>query len=324
MDKEIAKETCAIDALHAFLKANADLIRLQILKLLENESFNVQELCQILAIKQSALSHHLKLMASSELVSTRREGNTIYYRRQIPQSQSPFFSLQTALWKLLANCEMSEEHSQQIEQVNQLRVAKSQQFFVDNAKKFRSQQDLIASFAQYEVAVADFIKSISLPSHQHVIEIGPGEGLFLPRLAQEFKQVSAFDIAAELLVEAEQVVAQAGLSNVSLTLGDTAVARSQVQAADCAVLNMVLHHVASPVDIFHDVAASLKPQGAMVVTDLCHHDQEWAKTACGDVWLGFEPDELSQWAFDAGFKQGQSSYLAQRNGFRIQIRHFIK
>ena len=120
------------------------------------------------------------------------------------------------------------------------------------------------------------------------------------------------------------IVEARGHANVQLVVGDTQHAIEQALVADCIIINMVLHHVASPADIFHDVSQLLKPGGALLITDLCHHDQTWAKEACGDVWLGFEPDDLSFWAAKAGLTEGQSSYLAQRNGFRIQIRHFYK
>jgi ArsR family transcriptional regulator len=87
---------------------------------------------------------------------------------------------------------------------------------------------------------------------------------------------------------------------------------------------MVLHHTPSPADIFYDMATALKTGGQLFVTDLCSHDQSWSRESCGDLWLGFEPEDLTQWAADAGFKTGENIYLAQRNGFRVQIRQFIK
>ena len=54
-------------------KALADPLRLDILRLLRTESFGVLELCRIVDVRQSALSHHLKILAQAALVSTRRE-----------------------------------------------------------------------------------------------------------------------------------------------------------------------------------------------------------------------------------------------------------
>ena len=87
---------------------------------------------------------------------------------------------------------------------------------------------------------------------------------------------------------------------------------------------MVLHHTPSPAEIFSDLGALLNKDGQLFVTDLCRHDQSWVQDACGDLWLGFEPEDLSDWAASAGLIEGQSVYLTQLNGFRVQIRQFLK
>ena len=106
-------------------------------------------------------------------------------------------------------------------------------------------------------------------------------------------------------------------------LGDTQLLLAQTpRAVDFAVANMVLHHVPAPRTIFNDVAALLKDGGTFLVTDLCRHEQSWARTSCGDLWLGFDPDDLTSWAREAGLTEGQSQYLGLRNGFQIQFRLF--
>ena len=60
------------------------------------------------------------------------------------------------------------------------------------------------------------------------------------------------------------------------------------------------------------------------MTELCGHDQTWAHKSCGDLWLGFEPDDLRNWAAAAELYEGESLYLAQRNGFQIQLHQFFK
>ncbi len=55
---------------------------------------------------------------------------------------------------------------------------------------------------------------------------------------------------------------------------------------------------------------------------LYRHDQAWARENCGDLWLGFEPRELAGWALEAGLDDIASLFLAQRNGFQVQVRLF--
>ncbi len=163
-----------------------------------------------------------------------------------------------------------------------------------------------------------------LAEHGCVIEVGPGAGEFLPVLARQFSRVIALDSAAAMLSNAKSYCSDESVVNVDFVEGDTQYLRHELVSADCIVMNMVLHHTSSPADIFMDVSGALKLSGALLVTDLCRHDQGWAKQSCGDLWLGFEPEQLERWALLAGFKKVQSNYLALRNGFQIQLHQFCK
>jgi len=61
------------------LKAMANERRLQILCLLHNNELSVGELCNQLELSQSALSQHLAWLRRDELVTTRKEAQTVYY-----------------------------------------------------------------------------------------------------------------------------------------------------------------------------------------------------------------------------------------------------
>ena len=93
---------------------------------------------------------------------------------------------------------------------------------------------------------------------------------------------------------------------------------------DSIVAAMVLHHIPAPATLFQQMANKLKPGGSITVTDLSEHDQAWAQSLCGDLWMGFDSKALSEWANSAGLHENNSMYLAQKNGFQIQARQFIK
>ncbi|ANU37334.1 metalloregulator ArsR/SmtB family transcription factor [Vibrio scophthalmi] len=61
------------------LKAMANERRLQILCMLHNQEMSVGELCNKLALSQSALSQHLAWLRRDGLVNTRKEAQTVYY-----------------------------------------------------------------------------------------------------------------------------------------------------------------------------------------------------------------------------------------------------
>src|SRR5690554_654237 len=72
-----------LEQLSQMNKAAGEPLRLGILQLLRQGAFGVLELCQIFEVKQSGMSHHLKVLAQAGLVSTQREGNSIFYRRPL-------------------------------------------------------------------------------------------------------------------------------------------------------------------------------------------------------------------------------------------------
>lgn len=72
--KENAQEAAA------FLKSLANEKRLLILCSLADEELSVGELNKRVELSQSALSQHLAWLRDANLVTTRREAQTIYYR----------------------------------------------------------------------------------------------------------------------------------------------------------------------------------------------------------------------------------------------------
>ena len=60
-------------------KLFADSSRVKILVALTQSEMCVSEISEFLSITQSAVSHQLRILKSSNLVKTRRDGKNIYY-----------------------------------------------------------------------------------------------------------------------------------------------------------------------------------------------------------------------------------------------------
>lgn len=309
--------------LAVFLKAAGDQLRLDILRVLRSNSFGVLELAQIFDMRQSGMSHHLKVLASAGLVSTRREGNSIFYRRSLPDPCGQWPVLHEQLLSDLDVLPVDGQLLEAITVVHSQRSDVSQQFFAQFTDGTPAQQDLIAHFGLYREPLLGLIDSLALPDRALAIEVGPGEGGFLPDLASRFQQVLALDNSPAMLERARQQCAEASLDNVECLLAD-ALQPQQLPEADCLVCNMVLHHMPAPAEALKRLTALLKPGGSLVLTELCRHDQSWVRDTCGDLWLGFEQDDLAHWARDAGLDTGVSLYLGLRNGFQIQLQQFSK
>ncbi len=331
-------EPIAIEPLHdinrfsQLLKACADPLRVQILKALKSDTFGVLELTQIFDTKQSGMSHHLKVLSQSGLVEAQREGNAIFYRRPLNLWEEHDSESIEQLLCLIDRFELSEEILDKISEVQNQRACQSQVFFSRNADRFQEQQELIAEHAQYAAASFELLSQSfehETPLKRSVMEIGPGEGLFLPYLSRKFTSVIALDNSEDMLKKAKKEAFKNNLNNIEFYLGDTGFYRQAIEdnalnKVDAVVMNMVLHHVPTPSKVFHDISHFLNTHGVLIVCELSHHHQEWTKDNCGDIWLGFESEELSKWASSAGFNSEKTAFIGLRNGFQIQLRKFIK
>ncbi|PVZ72151.1 ArsR/SmtB family transcription factor [Pelagibaculum spongiae] len=310
------------DALAVMLKAAGDSLRLGILRALKDNSFGVLELCQIFAGKQSGVSHHLKVLSKAGLVAQRREGNAIFYRRALVADQQADADLLVSLYATIDQLPLTGDVQDRLNLVLSERAEHAREFFANHAKEFPDHQDLIAHYPQYGEAIGDLLESIHFPQLAQAVEIGPGQGEFLARLAPRFEKIYAVDISSEMLEQSRQFALDNGYSHIEFIHGDINTVLEKDLKCDCLVLNMVLHHVPTPAQLFKTAAKLINPGGALLITDLCRHNQSWARDNCGDFWLGFDTEELTAWAQSAGLEDGDRLYLGLKNGFQIQLRRF--
>ncbi|MBT8149337.1 MAG: metalloregulator ArsR/SmtB family transcription factor [Gammaproteobacteria bacterium] len=326
-------------SVEALLKASADGLRLHILQVLQHDSYGVLELCNLFAIKQSAMSHHLKVLAQAGLVTTRREGNAIFYRRALPAATAN----QALVNQLFASIDAQPFESKVQQAVDRAQLHRSEcslKFFAEHSEEFKAQQDLIAPIDEYRDALNELLDTLlNLPQQplasKQAVEIGPGEGTYLADLASRFEHVIALDNAESMLERCRRAATRKNLGNIGFIHGTTTDLLDLTQQlnsggavsarkANCIVANMVLHHNARPQLIFNEASQLLAGSGVFIVSELCQHDQGWVREAAGDVWLGFQEAQLNQWAEAAKLQRIAGSYTALRNGFRIQIHAYGK
>ena len=304
--------------LAVLLKAASDELRLHILRVLAQDSFSVSELCTIFDLRQSALSHHLKILIDAGLLNRRKEGTAIFYRRAL--AEGPLHELQEQILRHIDETPITRSNSLGIERVQQQREDNSIAFFNGNADRFREQQELIAPWVDYSEITLQLLDRLEGGTFDSIIEVGVGEGWLLPDLAKRARNVTALDLSQEMLDLAQEHASH--LRNVSFVQGSTDVLVQRNHQADAIVVNMVLHHTSEPEKVLAEAACLLKSGGHFIVSELCAHDQAWAREHCGDLWLGFTPEQLEIWAGHGGLSLNASVFLAQRNGFQIQVQHF--
>jgi SAM-dependent methyltransferase len=130
-------------------------------------------------------------------------------------------------------------------------------------------------------SVALLVARLGLSGGERVLEIGCGTGaLTLPVAAAvgEEGRVVAVDISEPMLGLARQRVAERGLHNVALLLGDAQVFAFELAAFDLATSRMGVMFFADPTTAFRNIKGALKPGGRLVFA--C-----WAPLAENRHWL---------------------------------------
>ncbi len=307
-------------ALPTLFKALGDALRVKILRVLKEGSLSVTELCDVFQLGQSALSHHLKVMTTANLLTRRREGTVIFYRRQLPGGKQAGLVSETL--RYIDVEPLGEELAAGLARVQANREQNSLAFFQHNSERFHEHQELIASWDDYSQATLHLLDRHVESTRPRILEVGPGDGALLQALAARGASVVALDNSEAMLEKAR--VRAGHLSNIEFVLGEAGTLKRGDTGFDAIVINMVLHHTPDPQNTLKEIASLVNLTGVLIVSELCSHDQDWARAACGDLWLGFEPTELTDWAGRAELTGRAELFIAQRNGFQVQVRLFQK
>lgn len=289
------------------LKALADPCRLRLVAVLLAGEFTVQELTAILKMGQSRISRHLKILTEAGVLSVKRQGTWSYYRAG---GESPFFAaIHAAVVKGVAGLPERATDLAAVAMVLEERRRRSKEFFDRHARQW---DDL----ARTLLPVPDYREQLLalVPEGRTVVEVGLGTGGLLPALAAKAGNVIGVDHSPAMLDEARRRLALAGLAGIDLRLGEMTHLPLPDRAADCAVLNMVLHHAPDPPAVLAEIRRVLTPGGVLALADLVRHEREAAREQLADQWLGFEAQELTGWLKAAGFSGITCERIEGENG----------
>ncbi|HIJ87149.1 MAG TPA: metalloregulator ArsR/SmtB family transcription factor [Desulfuromonadales bacterium] len=288
-------------------KALADPCRLRLTALLLAGEFTVQELTGIMAMGQSRISRHLKILTEAGILSVKRQGTWSYFR--VGDGNTFFAAIRTTFERDMAALPDRQRDLNAVAGVLEERRRRSREFFDQHARQWDDLARTLLPVPEYRQRLLELV-----PHGGTVLEIGVGTGGLLGELAVRAEKVIGVDHSPAMLEEAGRTVTDNGLTNIELRLGEMAHLPLSDAAGGCLVANMVLHHAADPAAVLVEFRRVLAPGGTLLLADLARHERESAREQLADQWLGFEETELQSWFAAAGFATAQSERIDAGNG----------
>jgi SAM-dependent methyltransferase len=282
----------------------SDATRGRMLLVLERHELTVSELCAVLQLPQSTVSRHLKTLADSSWVSSRRDGTSRYYTLALDGRLRQGSGAQEReahtrrLWSLLreqiAGTPGADQDGRRLKGVLGRRQSKSEEFFASSAGQWdRLRRELFGGASALHALPA------LIDSSWTVGDLGCGTGETTAALAPFVARTIAVDRSGEMLQAARRRVK--GLGGVDVRRGELEALPIADGELDAAIMLLVLHHVPDPAAVLAEASRTLKPGGRVAVCDMLPHEHEEYKQQMGHVWLGFGDDQIRRLLGGAGF-----------------------
>jgi ubiquinone/menaquinone biosynthesis C-methylase UbiE/DNA-binding MarR family transcriptional regulator len=267
----------------SLLRVLADPTRLRLLALLAQSELSVGEIARALAMGQSRVSNHLKVLREVELIAERHEGSFTHCRLVVPGGAAG--SLWSAIAPQLDALEEREADDRRLALVLADR-ADSRAFF----DRIAGDWDLIGSDFSQGTGRLEVLGCL-VPRDLVVADVGCGTGYLARVLAQRVARVICVDTSAAMLDKARDNLAgstaalefRAGAIE-ALPLGDAEV--------DAACAHMVLHHLPEPRQGLAEMARVVRRGGTVAALELLPHHESWMHDAMADTRLGLDPAVL--------------------------------
>jgi DNA-binding transcriptional ArsR family regulator len=276
-------------------------IRLRLLALAAEEELAVGELAELLGESQPNVSRHTASLKQAGLISMRRQGTRTLLR--IGDDTKSDLVVADALATGRGLC-LADGSLAKVALVVRARDSAAREFFSRPAAS--AVETVPSELGAYLAALGQL-----LPRRSLAIVAGTGDGGLLDVLAPVFHRVIAVDRSEAQLSRAKERAALRGYENVVLLQGeldDAGVLSAAGAGGDAVFAIRVLHHAASPGKTVERLANLCRPGGALVVLDYAPHEDESMRDQA-DLWLGFEPLELTRFARSAGLVDSRVTSL---------------
>jgi ArsR family transcriptional regulator len=288
-----------------FFKALSDETRLRLFHLLCHHELNVNEIVDILDMGQSRISRHLKILTDSNLVTYRKDGMWSFYSAisegngsRFTQSITPFFEDNSHFSSdLIRARNVVEERSME-----------TVRFFDSIAEDWEKLKGEIIGDFDLSGLILSFVDSTDV-----IVDLGCGNGDLLLPLGEKGNVVIGVDKSPGMLDKARKRFS-GNQNNIELRIGELEHLPLRDKEANLAIINMVLHHVASPITVLKEIYRILNQGAQFLILDLMNHQQELLRTRYGDRWLGFSLEQIGDLLIQSGFQLKKKEVFSLKKG----------
>jgi SAM-dependent methyltransferase len=149
-----------------------------------------------------------------------------------------------------------------------------------------------------EGEVDTVMSRLGLSATSTVADIGAGRGYYTVRLAKHVAHVYAEDVTPSYVSALRARVNDAHLTDVTVTLGDTADPHLRAGSIDVALLVHMYHEVSQPYGLLEHIYDALKPGGRVAIIDLdrdiLSHGTPRALLECEMTAVGYHEESFSR------------------------------
>src|SRR5687767_12888438 len=193
-----------------------DEARLRLLRVLEQDRFNVKELTGVLGLAQSGVSRHLGLLKDAGLVSEERDGAYSYYRLTPAVRENGH----GPLWPLLEAQFMQAEATPAVKadeaRLQEVLRVRRENFDQHAGPDTRDGRQLVPgrSWAAWARALGHLLPPVD------VVDIGCGEGYLTVEVARWARRVTAVDRSPAVLARAKALAGRRRAANIAFKRGE--------------------------------------------------------------------------------------------------------
>ena len=276
----------------ALLKVLSDATRLRILGLIEREELSVGELSQALAMGQSRVSNHLRILREAHLVAERHVGKSTFLRLAPGGPAGNGAAAGLELWGALrARFLETPEHGGDLGRLERLldeRQRSERDFFERVADDWdKIGLDFETGQARHRAAAG------LLPPGRVLADLGCGTGYMGRALAGLCDRLILVDRSKAMLRRARERLERApGGTELDFRLGELHRLPIEDALLDGLVAGMVLHHLPHLDGALEEMRRVLKPGAPLTLLDLAPHGEGWLREAQGDRLLGVDPKDV--------------------------------